>query len=66
MLEQTEATFNEDCLTLNVWVPTGGKRKKAVMVYIYGGSYTSGSTQIAIYDGQHLANEQDVIIVTLK
>jgi len=65
-IEQIGATFKEDCLTLNVWVPTGGEVNKAVMIYIYGGSYTGGSTQIVIYDGQHLAAEQDVIVVTLK
>ncbi|TAQ88146.1 hypothetical protein B7494_g3552 [Chlorociboria aeruginascens] len=65
-LEQIGATFSEDCLTLNVWVPTGGEPSKAVMIYIYGGSYTGGSTQIALYDGQHLAAEQDVIVVTLN
>lgn len=65
-LFQTSATFSEDCLTLNVWVPTGGERRKAVMIYIYGGSYTGGSTQIGYYDGQHLAAEQDVIVVTFK
>jgi len=36
------------------------------MIYIYGGSYTGGSTQIPLYDDQHLASEQDVIVVTLK
>lgn len=65
-LFQVSATFSEDCLTLNVWVPSGGKADKAVMIYIYGGSYNSGSTQIGYYDGQHLADEQDVIVVTFK
>jgi cholinesterase len=63
---QTNATFGEDCLTVSIWIPTGGEVKKAVMIYIYGGSYTGGSTQIGFYDGQHLAAEQDVIVVTLK
>ncbi|KAH8667920.1 Alpha/Beta hydrolase protein [Tricladium varicosporioides] len=65
-LQQVTDTFSEDCLTLNVWVPTGGEAKKAVMIYIYGGSFTSGSTQTNIYNGQHLAAEQDVIVVTLN
>jgi cholinesterase len=65
-LFQVSATFSEDCLTLNVWVPAGGEPDKAVMIYVYGGSYTGGSTQIGYYDGQHLAAEQDVIVVTLK
>lgn len=65
-LFQLTDTFSEDCLTLNVWVPTGGEVKKAVMIYIYGGSFTYGSTQSSLYDGQHLAAEQDVIVVTFK
>ncbi|KFY33215.1 hypothetical protein V494_07825 [Pseudogymnoascus sp. VKM F-4513 (FW-928)] len=65
-LFQVKATFSEDCLNLNVWVPTGGEDLKAVMIYIYGGSYTGGSTQIGYYDGQHLAAEQDVIVVNFN
>jgi carboxylesterase type B len=31
-------TFDEDCLTLNVWAkPQTGEKKKAVLVWIYGG-----------------------------
>jgi cholinesterase len=63
---QLTDTFGEDCLTLNVWVPSGGEAKKAVMIYIYGGGFTYGSTQSNFYDGQHLAAEQDVIIVTFN
>jgi carboxylesterase type B len=30
--------YNEDCLTLNVWSkPQEGEKKKAVLVWIYGG-----------------------------
>jgi carboxylesterase type B len=30
--------YNEDCLTLNVWTkPQEGEKKKAVLVWIYGG-----------------------------
>lgn len=65
-LFQLTDTFSEDCLTLNVWVPTGGEAKKAVMIYIYGGGFNYGSTQSSFYDGQHLAAEQDVIVVTFK
>ncbi|KAG9244295.1 Alpha/Beta hydrolase protein [Calycina marina] len=67
--EQLVGTFSEDCLTVNVWAPAhdhGRSKKKAVMVYIYGGGFTSGSTQIAGYDGQHLASDWDVIVVTLN
>lgn len=36
------------------------------MIYIYGGGFTYGSSQSSFYDGQHLAAEQDVIVVTFK
>jgi cholinesterase len=33
------ATFGEDCLNVNVWTPKPdtGEKKKAVLVWIYGG-----------------------------
>jgi len=65
-LFQTTNTFSEDCLHLNVWVPTGGAPSKAVIVYVYGGGYTSGSTQIGYYAGQSLAAQQDIIVVNFK
>jgi carboxylesterase type B len=35
--------MSEDCLTLNVWTkPQTGEKRKAVMVYIHGGSFVSG------------------------
>lgn len=34
---------SEDCLTLNIWTkPQTGERRKAVMVWIHGGSFVSG------------------------
>ena len=38
-------SMSEDCLTLNIWTkPQTGERKKAVMVYIHGGSFVSGTS----------------------
>ena len=35
---------SEDCLSLNIWTkPQTGERKKAVLVWIHGGSYVSGT-----------------------
>jgi hypothetical protein len=34
---------SEDCLSLNIWTkPQAGDKRKAVMVWIHGGSYVSG------------------------
>jgi para-nitrobenzyl esterase len=58
---------SEDCLFLNVWTPAlrdGGKR--AVMVYIHGGAYASGSSSSPLYDGVHLCRRSNVVVVTLN
>ncbi|KAK2792404.1 hypothetical protein FQN52_003339 [Onygenales sp. PD_12] len=66
-LGQVGETFDEDCLTVNVWTkPQAGEQKKTVMVWIYGGGFTSGSTRTKIYNGARLAEENDVIVVTLN
>eukprot|EP01129_Flabellula_baltica_P000727 TRINITY_DN1068_c0_g2_i1.p1 TRINITY_DN1068_c0_g2~~TRINITY_DN1068_c0_g2_i1.p1 ORF type:complete len:499 (+),score=75.92 TRINITY_DN1068_c0_g2_i1:45-1541(+) len=57
--------FSEDCLYLNVWSPlnsTAGSNLP-VMVWIYGGSFISGSTRI--FNGEVFVN-QDVVIVNMN
>lgn len=57
----------EDCLKLNVWTkPQMGEAKKAVMLWIYGGGYTSGASNLTPYSGQYIANLSDVVVVTIK
>ena len=65
-LDQLGDRFSEDCLTLNVWVPSGGEPKKAVLIWIYGGAFSAGSSDITTYKGQHLASQEDVIVVSMK
>lgn len=56
---------DEDCLVLNVWTPsTSGKR--AVMFWMHGGGFSSGSGSSAWYDGSNLALKQDVVVVTIN
>ena len=57
---------NEDCLSLNLWTPR--KRDGAglpVMVFIHGGSFTSGSGANPLYNGSSLA-ARGVVVVTLN
>ncbi|TEY42769.1 hypothetical protein BOTCAL_0381g00010 [Botryotinia calthae] len=65
------ARNNEDCLTLNVWVPKPAQApdvetKKAVMIWIYGGAFRDGATESHIYDGSNLVNKEDVIMVSIN
>jgi cholinesterase len=67
LLLQTGDAFSEDCLTLNVWTkPQVGERKKAVMVWIYGGGFTAGRASDPTYDAQFIVDQEDVIVVSIK
>lgn len=63
---------SEDCLSLNIWTPylpngktTPGK-KKAVMVWIHGGGFASGTGSDTTFDGSALASRGDVVAVTIN
>ena len=58
---------SEDCLYLNVWVPKTHPRlrRSAVMVWIYGGGFYSGTTTLNLYDGKILAAENNIIVVSI-
>jgi para-nitrobenzyl esterase len=62
---QTEAGYNEDCLFLNVTVPaTAAPRKRAVLVWIYGGAFVGGSS--SLYPLTRLVTIGNVIVVTMN
>jgi hypothetical protein len=68
---QPRCTYcSEDCLTLNIWTPylPNGKtipgKKKAVMLWIYGGGFISGAASDTTFDGNALASRGDVVAVT--
>jgi para-nitrobenzyl esterase len=61
---------SEDCLTLNVWAPSDARPSKKspglpVMVWIYGGGFTTGGTSENRQDGQFLAH-RGVIVVSMN
>ena len=59
----------EQCLTINVYIPQDVAKLDAllpVMVWIYGGSYVSGGSGAKIYNGDYLATEGEVIVVTFN
>jgi cholinesterase len=67
ILGQAGDTFSEDCLTLNVWTkPQIGEKAKAVLVWIYGGGFSTGNSQSPAYNGARLAGDNDVVVVSVK
>jgi para-nitrobenzyl esterase len=62
------AEQGEDCLTLNIWAPSGTEPgdAKPVMVWVHGGAYILGSASQPLYNGRRLAASGDAVVVTLN
>jgi carboxylesterase type B len=55
--------YSEDCLYLNVWTPADAEPGSLpVLVWIYGGSFISGSASEARTDGAKLARRGAVVV----
>jgi para-nitrobenzyl esterase len=61
----TEESNVEDCLHVNVAVPTAPYRgPRAVLVWFYGGAFVGGSTKL--YPIDFLAREGDMVVVSVN
>jgi para-nitrobenzyl esterase len=59
------APVSEDCLYLNIWTPARSPHAALpVMVWIYGGGFSTGATSLPVFDGEKLARH-GVIIVSI-
>jgi len=54
---------SEDCLYLNIWTPAKTEKDKIpVLVWIYGGGFSFGSTSDPVHNGEHLARKGVVLV----
>jgi para-nitrobenzyl esterase len=63
----TEASDVEDCLYLNIAVPTraaAGGRPRPVLFWIHGGAYVGGGANL--YRIDHLADRGDIVVVSVN
>jgi len=60
--------FSEDCLFLNVYAPAlrHSTQLLPVMIWIHGGSFTSGTAMLPMYNGSDLSSAQDVVVVPIN
>jgi len=57
---------SEDCLYLNVVVPRPHPKDAAVILWIYGGGFWSGTTTLELYDLRAMAAEENIIMVGIQ
>lgn len=58
--------LSEDCLYVNVVLPKPRPTNAAVMVWIFGGSFYSGSATLDVYDPKTIVSEENVIFVSMQ
>nr|QVD39207.1 Acetylcholine esterase [Schistocerca gregaria] len=58
--------LSEDCLYINVVAPKPRPRNAAVMVWIFGGGFYSGTATLDVYDHKTLVSEENVILVSMQ
>ena len=56
---------SESCLFLNVWTAARTGERRPVLVYVYGGGFSSGSGDVPVYDGAPLA-EKGLVVVNMN
>ncbi|KAG5351715.1 hypothetical protein C0989_005158 [Termitomyces sp. Mn162] len=55
---------SENCLTVNIWTPSiDRKQNAAVLLWVYGGGFQFGTSNIPTYNGQNIVRDNDDILV---
>ena len=52
----------DDYLTANIWTPDTKAKALPVMVYIYGGAFVLGASDVPIFDGTNFAKKGVVLV----
>ncbi|KAA9004958.1 carboxylesterase/lipase family protein [Paenibacillus spiritus] len=61
--------MSEDCLYLNIWapgLPEPEREPLPVMVWIHGGAFETGSGSLPFYNGEQMARQGRVVVVTMN
>lgn len=57
---------SENMLGLNIWTPGADDHRRPVLVSIHGGGFTEGSGSFLVYQGDKLATQGDIVVVTIN
>jgi para-nitrobenzyl esterase len=59
-------TLDEDCLHVDVWSPDVADATAPVLVFIHGGAFMTGGGSLPCYDGETLARNTGLVVVTVS
>ncbi|ASU35527.1 carboxylesterase/lipase family protein [Mucilaginibacter xinganensis] len=62
--DRRQVLGTEDCLSLNIYTPKTDNKKRAVLVWVHGGSMTAGAGKGE--DGHAFADNDDIVTVTIN
>ncbi|MFE3445932.1 carboxylesterase/lipase family protein [Nocardia sp. NPDC059180] len=62
VMGEFDISQSEDCLSVNVWAPSGSGLP--VLVFLHGGGFISGAGDLPWYDGAELAARGNIVVVT--
>lgn len=66
-VNQLNNTQSEDCLTLNIWNKyDASTARKPVVMFIYGGRFSAGTSNTPFYRGDLLSQAQELVVVTFN
>jgi len=59
--------MDNNAQNLNIWTPGLDSKKRAVMVWLHGGGFSSGSAQeTPAYNGENLSRKGDIVVVSVN
>lgn len=58
--------LSEDCLYINVVVPKPRPTNAAVLLWIFGGGFYSGTNTLEVYDHNIIVSEENIILVSMQ
>ncbi|KAK9680178.1 Carboxylesterase family [Popillia japonica] len=58
--------IEEDCLYINVVVPKPRPTAAAVLLWIFGGGFYSGTNTLDVYDHNIIVSEENIILVSMQ
>ncbi|KAJ2943978.1 hypothetical protein O0L34_g8300 [Tuta absoluta] len=66
MMWNPNTDMQEDCLYINIVVPKPRPKNAAVMLWVFGGGFYSGTATLDVYDPKILVSEEKVVYVSMQ